>query len=439
MKCRAAGRAKLLRTTSTEMVSMSKPKRSSFRGASSRVPFWRAGHSPTLVAAFLYFNFTFMAWVLLGPLAVQIAADLKLSAAEQGLMIATPLLAGAILRVAMGMLADRLQPRLAGAIGQGVVIAALMAVWLIGVDSYAEVLALGVVLGLAGASFAAALRLASGIYPPEHRGLALGITGAGNFGTVLAAFFGPSLAAAWGWQNVLGMALVPLILAFAYYLLAARDGGEPTPVRRSVDYLRVLRNHDALWFMFFYAVSFGGFVGLASFLTVYFATEFGLTAVSAGYCAALCCCIGSVFRPFGVHFAERLGHSRRHGGGGPGAGGHRPALALERAGGVRHCHAGAGHGQRRDIPGGAAALSSGDERDDGDDRHGRGRRRLFAGGLAGIFAAGRRQLPRRLFDVRRLRGNCADRPGGGENALAQPVARCRRPRLSLTWNPDLEN
>ena len=278
--------------------------------ASSRVPFWRAGHSPTLVAAFLYFNFTFMAWVLLGPLAVQIAADLKLSAAEQGLMIATPLLAGAILRVAMGMLADRLQPRLAGAIGQVVVIAALMAVWLIGVDSYAEVLALGVVLGLAGASFAAALRLASGIYPPEHRGLALGITGAGNFGTVLAAFFGPSLAAAWGWQNVLGMALVPLILAFAYYLLAARDGDEPSPVRRSVDYLRVLRNHDALWFMFFYAVSFGGFVGLASFLTVYFATEFGLTAVSAGYCAALCCCIGSVFRPFGVHFAERLGGIR---------------------------------------------------------------------------------------------------------------------------------
>ncbi len=171
-------------------------------------------------------------------------------------------------------------------------------------------LALGVVLGMAGASFAAALRLASGIYPPEHRGLALGITGAGNFGTVLAAFFGPSLAAAWGWQNVLGMALVPLILAFAYYLLAARDGDEPAPLRVSADYLRVLRNHDALWFMFFYAVSFGGFVGLASFLTVYFATEFGMTAVSAGYCAALCCCIGSVFRPFGVRFAERLGGIR---------------------------------------------------------------------------------------------------------------------------------
>jgi len=278
--------------------------------ASSRVPFWRAGHSPTLVAAFLYFNFTFMAWVLLGPLAVQIAADLKLSAAEQGLMIATPLLAGAILRVALGMLADRLQPRLAGAIGQAVVIAALMAAWLIGVDSYAEVLGLGVVLGLAGASFAVALRLASGIYPPEHRGTALGITGAGNFGTVLAALFGPTLADAWGWQNVIGMALLPLVPAFIYYLLAARDSDEPAPAKPYADYLRALRDHDALWFMFFYAVSFGGFVGLASFLTVYFATEFGLSAVTAGYCAAVCCCIGSVFRPFGVRFAERLGGIR---------------------------------------------------------------------------------------------------------------------------------
>lgn len=278
--------------------------------ASSRIPFWRAGHSPTLVAAFLYFNFTFMAWVLLGPLAVQIAADLKLTAAEQGLIVATPLLAGAILRVLLGMLADRVRPRAAGAIGQAVVIIALAAVWLLGVTTYAEVLALGVVLGLAGASFAVALRLASGIYPPEHQGTALGITGAGNFGTVLAALFAPSLAAGFGWQNVVGMALLPLILAFAYYLMAARDSEEPAPSRRTADYLRVLRDHDARWFMFFYAVSFGGFVALASYLTVYFAVQFGLPAVTAGYCAAICCCVGSVFRPFGVRLAERLGGIR---------------------------------------------------------------------------------------------------------------------------------
>jgi MFS transporter, NNP family, nitrate/nitrite transporter len=278
--------------------------------ASSRVSFWRAGHAPTLLAAFLYFNFTFMVWVLLGPLAVQIAADLKLSAAEQGMMIATPLLAGALLRVALGMLADVLRPRLAGAIGQVVVIIALALAWLIGVTSYAEVLALGVVLGLAGASFAVALRLASGIYPPEHKATALGIAGAGNFGTVLAALCAPSLAAAFGWQNVIGLALVPLIPAFIVYLLTARDSAEPAPTQALADYLRVLRDHDARWFMFFYAISFGGFVGLASFLTVYFSTQYGLSAVQAGYCTAACAAAGSLFRPVGVRVAERLGGIR---------------------------------------------------------------------------------------------------------------------------------
>ena len=87
--------------------------------------FWKSGHVPTLFAAFLYFDLSFMVWYLLGPLAVQIAADLQLSAQQRGLMVATPILAGAILRFAMGVLVDRLSPKTAGLIGQVVVIVAL--------------------------------------------------------------------------------------------------------------------------------------------------------------------------------------------------------------------------------------------------------------------------------------------------------------------------
>ena len=61
--------------------------------------FWKAGHTPTLFSAFLYFDLSFMVWVLLGPLAVQIAADLQLTPAQKGLMVATPVLAGALLRL----------------------------------------------------------------------------------------------------------------------------------------------------------------------------------------------------------------------------------------------------------------------------------------------------------------------------------------------------
>ncbi|NQD94425.1 MFS transporter, partial [Pseudomonas sp. CrR25] len=97
--------------------------------------FWKAGHLPTLFAAFLYFDLSFMVWYLLGPLAVQIATDLELSAQQRGLMVATPILAGAILRIFMGLLADRLSPKSAGLIGQVVVIASLFAAWQIGIQS----------------------------------------------------------------------------------------------------------------------------------------------------------------------------------------------------------------------------------------------------------------------------------------------------------------
>jgi len=123
--------------------------------------FFKAGHWPTLFAAFFYFDMSFMVWILLGPLAVQISNDLHLDPAQKGLMVALPVLAGAVLRVANGVLVDRLAPRRAGVIGQILVILGLLTFWYFGVHSYAQVLLLGVILGVAGASFAVALPLAS--------------------------------------------------------------------------------------------------------------------------------------------------------------------------------------------------------------------------------------------------------------------------------------
>ena len=153
--------------------------------------FFKSGHTPTLFSAFLYFDLSFMVWVLLGPLGVAIAKDFHLDPAQKGLMVAVPVLAGALLRLAAGVLVDHIGPKKTGVLAQLVVLAGLASAWLIGIDSYHQVLALGIVLGVAGASFAIALPLASRWYPPEHQGLALGIAGAGNSGTALAALFAP--------------------------------------------------------------------------------------------------------------------------------------------------------------------------------------------------------------------------------------------------------
>src|SRR5271166_6341766 len=108
--------------------------------------------TPTLLSAFFYFDMSFMVWVILGPLGVQIAAQLHLDAAQKGLMVALPVLAGALLRPVNGLLVDRLGPKRTGAVGQMIVIAGLLVAWALGIDSFAQVLALGLVLGVAGSS-----------------------------------------------------------------------------------------------------------------------------------------------------------------------------------------------------------------------------------------------------------------------------------------------
>jgi MFS transporter, NNP family, nitrate/nitrite transporter len=272
--------------------------------------FWKAGHTPTLFASFFYFDLSFMVWVILGPLAVQIANDVGLTPAQKGLMVATPLLAGALLRIVMGVLVDHLKPKRAGMIGQVIVIGGLTWAWLGNLDSYQNLLTLGIILGVAGAAFAVALPLASRWYPPEHQGTALGIAGAGNSGTAIAALFAPSMAIAFGWQNVFGWCLIPLAVAFVVYMIWAKDAPSAPAPKPLTEYLHILKDKDAWWFMFFYSVTFGGFSGLASSLTIYFNGQYGLSPVTAGYFTAACVFAGSMVRPLGGRIADRIGGIR---------------------------------------------------------------------------------------------------------------------------------
>ena len=275
--------------------------------AAPKTGFWSSGHTPTLIAAFLYFDLAFMVWVLLGPLAPDIAKALALTPAQKGLMVAVPTLAGAVLRVVNGLLVDRIGPKRSGAISQIIVIAGLFTAWMVGVNSFAGTLALGVILGFAGASFAIALPLASRWYPPEHQGKAMGLAGMGNSGTVLAALFAPTLAKLFGWNAVLGLACIPLSIVFVIYMIMARDVPNAPRAKSFAQYLEPLKQADAWWLMGFYSVTFGGFVGLAASLPIYFTDRFGLTPVEAGYGTAACVLAGSLVRPMGGALADAIG------------------------------------------------------------------------------------------------------------------------------------
>jgi NNP family nitrate/nitrite transporter-like MFS transporter len=271
--------------------------------------FSRSGHPATLFSAFLYFDVSFMVWVLIGALGVYIARDLGLTASQKGILVAIPILGGSLFRIVMGLLTDRIGPKKTGLIGQLVVLLPLVWGWRFA-DDLPQLMALGLLLGVAGASFAVALPLASRWYPPQHQGLAMGIAGAGNSGTVLASLFAPRLAEVLGWHGVFGLALLPVVITFIVYLMLAKDSPEQPPPKPWRSYFTVLQEADAWWFNVLYSVTIGGFVGLASFLAIFFYDQYGLSKVMAGNFTALCVFAGSMFRPLGGYLADRFGGLR---------------------------------------------------------------------------------------------------------------------------------
>lgn len=269
-----------------------------------------SGHWPTLVTAFLYFDFSFMVWTLLGPLGVQIGEALRLSAPQKGLMVAVPILSGAVLRIVLGLAVDRFGAKQTGVCAQVVVMLGLLWAWLAGLRNYEATLLLGLVLGFAGASFAVALPQAGRWYPPNMQGLVMGLAGAGNIGTVLDAVLAPRLAALLGWRAVFGLALIPAALVLCAYALFSKEAPVAFRKKRLGDYFKLLKDKDAHWFCFYYTVSFGGFVGLASSYVIYFKSEFALNPVQAGDLAALCTAAGALLRPTGGALADRIGGIR---------------------------------------------------------------------------------------------------------------------------------
>jgi NNP family nitrate/nitrite transporter-like MFS transporter len=268
--------------------------------------FIRSGPWPTLFAAFLYFDFTFAIWVLNGAMAPFISETFGLNAAQKGFMVSVPIIAGALMRFPLGVLSQYIGRKNAALVEMALIIVGLLYGFMF-VDSHNEVLAMGVLLGIAGGSFGVALSLGSGWFPPRYKGLAMGIAGAGNSGTVLAVLFAPPLAMKFGWTAVYGLAAGTMLLPMAVMWFCAKEPPDVEAHQSLRQHTACLFEKDGWAFSLIYVITFGGFIGLASFLPTYFYDQFKVTKVEAGQLTMLATLMGSAVRVVGGYVSDRIG------------------------------------------------------------------------------------------------------------------------------------
>ncbi len=268
----------------------------------------RTGAGRVLALSTVGFALTFWAWALLSPLGATLREQLGLTAFQQSLLVAVPVLVGSLGRIPVGALTDRWGAR---RMFPAVALLTVLPVLYLGhlADSLTDYLVGGFFLGLGGTTFAIGIPLVNSWYPPARRGLALGVFGAGMGGTAISAFTTVQLAAAVGPAFPFDLVAVVLVVyAVVGYLLLRDRPGRRAPTGGLLSRLaETLRMPVTLQLSFLYAVAFGGFVAFSVYLPTYLVSAFGLDRGDAALRTAGFVVLAVVMRPTGGWLSDRWG------------------------------------------------------------------------------------------------------------------------------------
>jgi NNP family nitrate/nitrite transporter-like MFS transporter len=210
------------------------------------------------------------------------------------------------MRFPLGVLAQYIGRKSATLVEMGMIMVALLFGFFF-VSSYESLLAMGVLLGIAGASFGVALSLGSGSFPARYKGLAMGLVGAGNVGTAVSVLVAPALAQRYGWQSVYGIAAAAMMLPIIAMLAFAKEPPDVDSHASLREHVACLFEKDGWAFSIIYAVTFGGFIGLTTFLPSYYYDQFGVSKVQAGQLSMLAAFMGAAVRIFGGWISDHWG------------------------------------------------------------------------------------------------------------------------------------
>jgi NNP family nitrate/nitrite transporter-like MFS transporter len=259
-----------------------------------------------LFASTVAFMVCFAVWMMFGVIGIPIRTELGLNNTEFGLLTSTPVLLGALMRLPLGVWTDRFGGRIVMTI---LLLAAAVPVSLVAFASaYWQLLAIGLVLGVVGASFAVGTPYCARFFPPERRGFAMGVFGAGTVGAALNMFVAPRIVEAWGWHAVPKIYAAALVVTgIAFWFAAAPDPvvGTKSPTLRQQ--LAVLRDWRVWKLCQYYSLTFGGFTALSLWMTQYYVQEYGFDVKAAAMLAMAFSLPAGLLRAVGGWLSDRHG------------------------------------------------------------------------------------------------------------------------------------
>lgn len=260
-----------------------------------------------LISSTFAFTICFAVWMMFAVLGIPIKTQLGLNETQFGLLAATPVLTGSLVRVPLGIWTDRYGGRIVLFV---LMLAAVIPVALISyATEYWQFLLLGLGVGLAGGSFSVGTPYVARWFSKERKGLAMGVFGAGNSGSALTKFVAPAIIAAWGWQAVPRVfAIALLATAVIFWLFSYTDPSHVGAGGSSFSQqLKVLKDPRVLRYCQYYSVVFGGYVGLALWMTKYYVAEYGFTMSTAALLAACFSLPGGAVRAVGGWISDKHG------------------------------------------------------------------------------------------------------------------------------------
>ncbi|MDM4767307.1 nitrate/nitrite transporter [Pelomonas sp. SE-A7] len=260
-----------------------------------------------LIVSTLAFTVCFMVWMMFGVIGIPIKKQLGLNATEFGLLTATPVLTGSLIRVPLGIWTDRYGGRL---VFFALMLACVIPIWLMSyATAYWQFLTIGLFVGLAGGSFSVGTPYVARWFPKSRQGFAMGVFGAGNSGAAVNKFVAPALVVAFGWVMVPQVyAAILLGTAILFWLFSAHDESHVVASKASFgEQLKALKDPKVLKYCQYYSIVFGGYVALSLWMVQYYVGEYGLDIRVAALLAACFSLPGGVLRAIGGWLSDKYG------------------------------------------------------------------------------------------------------------------------------------